>query len=242
MVQSLKRDEFESEKRSSRELLLRLLGWAVVLLLAKVFLSIVVEYRRYFPADFESNFLSGRRHSFTGTYRQAFYVHILSSPIALILATFLVVSQGKGRLRWWHRWAGRAQFLLVMLVVVPSGMIMAKDAYAGPISAAGFVVLNLATAGCLVLAVLRARQRRFVAHRRWAMRCFILLASPLLLRLIAGAAIVTGMESERSYQLNSWISWLIPLIVYETCFARRPRREWSSDRVAAVPTEKEAVP
>ncbi|EMI44236.1 DUF2306 domain-containing protein [Rhodopirellula sp. SWK7] len=225
MAQTINRDQCDDGKLRRREILTRMLFWAVVVVLLKVFLSIVVEYRRYFPADFESNFLSGRRHSFTGGYRQAFYVHILSSPVALGLATFLMISGGKKRWRVLHRFVGRIQFALVLLVVVPSGMVMAKDAYAGPTSAAGFVSLNVATAACLVMAVWRARGRKFVAHRRWATRSFVLLASPLLLRLIAGAAIVSGLESERSYQLNSWISWLIPLLIYEICFAYpKPRQ------------------
>ncbi|MCM2374520.1 DUF2306 domain-containing protein [Aporhodopirellula aestuarii] len=237
MAQTINRDERDDGKFRRRELLARILFWAVVLVLVKVFLSIVIEYRRYFPADFESNFLSGRRHSFTGGYRQAFYVHILSSPIALVLATFLVVSGGKKRWQVMHRFAGRIQFILVLLVVVPSGMVMAKDAYAGPISAAGFISLNVATAACLVMAVWRARNRKFVAHRRWATRSFVLLASPLLLRLIAGAAIVTGWESERSYQLNSWISWLIPLMIYEICFAYPKPRQFSSGTSAVIQVE-----
>ncbi len=220
-----------------RDRLVRILVWCIVLLLVKVFVSIVWEYRRYFPADFESNFLSGRRYSFTGSYWYAFYIHIVSSPVALILAAFLTVSGGRPRWLRRHRWAGRLQFFLVLLVVVPSGMVMARDAYAGPISALGFVALNVATAGCLVLAVVRARSRKFVAHQRWATRTFILLASPLLLRIFAGVAIVTGIESERTYQLNSWISWLIPLLIYETCFSKSKRPQYSSRSVPAMNIE-----
>ncbi|WP_404306364.1 DUF2306 domain-containing protein [Neorhodopirellula lusitana] len=224
----------DSGKTRRRAWLYRMLFWAMVVLFVKVFLSIVLEYRRYFPADFESNFLSGRRHSFSGSYRQAFYIHIFSSPIALGLATFLMASGGRARFCKLHRWAGRLQFGLVALVVFPSGMVMAKDAYAGPISAAGFAVLNVATVACLCMAVWRARTAEFAAHQRWATRCFVLLASPLLLRLIAGAAIVTGLESERSYQMNSWFSWLIPLLIYETCFARTERRQFNK----AVPASE----
>jgi hypothetical protein len=215
MTRTLASTVSSQEKSPRRSLLMRVLVGCIVLLLVKVFLSIVWEYRRYFPADFESNFLSGRRYTFTGSYWYAFYVHIVSSPIALMLAAFQMVSGGRARWLRLHRWAGRVQLILVLLLVVPSGMVMARDAYAGPISALGFVVLNVATAACLILAVVRARSRKFAAHQRWATRTFILLASPLLLRILAGVAIVTGIESERTYQLNSWISWLIPLLVYQ---------------------------
>lgn len=215
-----------------RRWLLRFFLWGVVVLLAKVFFSIVTEYRRYFPADFESNFLSGRRYTFSGIYRDAFYVHILSSPLALMIATYLLVSGGRPGQRRWHRIAGRIQLFLVLSVVVPSGMVMAMDAYAGAVSGAGFAVLNVLVSVTLVVAVIRARARKFPSHRQWATRCFLLLASPLLLRLIAGFNIVAGLESANSYRLNSWISWLIPLLGYEIFLAIRKRKH--SDEVALV--------
>jgi hypothetical protein len=70
-----------------------------------------------------------------------------------------------------------------------------------------------------------ARTKDFRLHRRWATRCFLLLASPLLLRLIAGAAIVTHMESDWFYRLNAWLSWLIPLTIYETWWRCRSSDE-----------------
>jgi len=128
-----------------------------------------------------------------------------------------MLSGGRVGQRDWHRRMGRVQFFLVLLVVVPSGMVMARDAYAGPVAGAGFAVLNLAVALSLslVMAVVRARARRFTSHRQWATRSFVLLASPLLLRLFAGFFIVTGWESANTYRWNSWASWLIPLVGYE---------------------------
>ncbi len=105
--------------------------------------------------------------------------------------------------------------LLVLAVVVPSGLVMATQAHAGPIAAYGFASLSIATAACAMMALYFARNRNFRSHPSWAIRCFLLLASPLLLRLISGAAIVTQMESEWFYRLNAWVSWLIPLVIYE---------------------------
>lgn len=189
---------------------------AVSALFAKVLVSILLEYRWYFPADFDaSEFLSGRRHTFFGVYRSAFYAHIVSGPIAVILGAFLMLSGGRSRYRRLHRYSGRLLMLIVLGVVLPSGLVMARQAYAGQIAAWGFASLSVATAACAATAWRLVRARKFQTHRRWATRCFILLASPLLLRLIAGAVIVMQMESEWSYRLNAWLSWLIPLAIYE---------------------------
>ena len=189
---------------------------AVGLLFLKVFLSILIEYRWYFPADFDrSAFLSGRRDSFIGIYRMAFYTHLLAGPLALIIATYLMFSGGKHKLRKLHRTLGKLQLVLVLAILVPSGWVMAQQAYAGPIAAVGFSLLSIATGGSVLAAGYFAMRRKFQAHQRWATRCFLLLASPLLLRLVTGGAIVLQRESELFYCLNAWLSWLIPLAIHE---------------------------
>ncbi len=189
---------------------------AVALLGVRVLLGILLEYRWYFPADFdESAFLGGRRYTFTGFYPTFFYVHILSGPVAITLASFLILSGGHPRFRWWHRQAGRALVLIVLLLLCPSGLMMARQAYAGPPAAAGFALLSLLTAAAALMSAYHARARRFALHRRWAQRCFLLLISPLILRLMAGITIVMDVESEWTYRLIAWLSWLVPLIAYE---------------------------
>jgi uncharacterized membrane protein len=199
---------------------LRKLRWiallAVALLFAKVLLGILLEYRWYFPADFDSSaFLSGRRHSFFGVYRAAFYAHLISGPLAVVVGVFLMLSGGRPRFRQFHRPAGRLQMLLVLAVVAPSGLVMAREATAGPIAAYGFASLSGATAACAAMALYCARARKFQSHRRWATRCFVLLASPLLLRLVSGVVIVLQLESDWAYRLNAWLSWLVPMAILE---------------------------
>lgn len=189
---------------------------ALSLLFAKVFLSILNQYRFYFPADFESDFLSLRREIFHGLYRAAFYVHIVSAPAAVLAGLFLVVSGHEMRFRKMHRRAGGMLAAIVLAFVTPSGLIMAVYAPAGHFAGAGLATLAISTAACLIMTIRRARQRQFRIHRRWALRCFILLCSPLLLRLITGFVIVTQIDPDLADRLNPWLSWLIPLASFET--------------------------
>lgn len=211
--------------------------WAVGLLLVKVLLAILYEYRWYFPADFDqSAFLSGRRYTFVGAYRVAFYTHIISGPLAILLGCALMVTGGKSRLRSLHRIAGRSQMFVVLGLVTPSGLVMAQQAYGGEIAAAGFTLHTFATAACAIAAVTYAVRRKFLQHRRWATRCFVLLCSPLLLRLVSGVAIVTDAESEWIYRLNAWLSWLIPLLIYELWWRQSPSGREGRAAFGAVPT------
>lgn len=193
-----------------------MIGLALFALFTKVLLSILWQYQWYFPLDFEQSlFLIGRRESFVGVYPAAFYVHLLSGPPAVLLGLFLVVTGRNGTLRAWHRAAGRILALDVLLFLVPSGLWMARHAYAGPIAGAGFATLSLLTGIYMTVAVYLAMTRKFQAHQHAATSCFLLLVSPLILRLASGFAIVAGIESELYYQFNAWLSWLVPFLIYE---------------------------
>jgi hypothetical protein len=198
--------------------------FAIALLLTKVFVSILWEYRGYFPADFESAFLSGKRVIFHGGYRVAFYAHIISGPITLLLATFLITTGGRTRLRSWHRWTGRTLLAISMLVMLPSGLVIAQDAYAGPAATLGFTTLTIITGFCLITAARYAALRIFQKHKMWAIRSFILLVSPLILRLGSGVLIRFEWESELAYSLNAWLSWMLPLFLFELTAWFKPKR------------------
>ncbi len=188
---------------------------ALTLLFTKLLLSTLYEYRWYFPADFDSPFLTGRQMVFHGIYRTSFYAHIIAGPIAVILGACLILSGGRRRVVQFHRYIGRLQIGIVVLILAPSGLVMANWAHAGPIAGIGFALLSLATAATAIAAVVQARARNFRSHRNWANRCFILLCSPLLLRFISGVLTVMHWDSAWTYQLNAWVSWLAPLAGYE---------------------------
>lgn len=200
--------------------------FAVAVLFFKIFCAVLVEYRWYLPPDFENSaFLSGRRFTFEGWYRIAFYSHIFSGPVALLLASFLMLTGVRPRFRSFHRVAGRVLVLCTLAFVVPSGLIMAKQAYGGTFGAIGFTLLSIATGLSAIGAAYSAMTKSMRLHRHMATRCFILLVSPLLLRLAGGAAIYLDCESELYYQLNAWFSWILPLGVYEV-YASGIRLRW----------------
>lgn len=204
---------------------------AVVLL--RVFCLILLEYPNYFPANFESMFLAGRDGYFYGHYSIAFYAHIVTGPISLLLAA-LLMSSGRGWIssRWLmarHAMMGKSLAAIVVLAMLPSGVVMATRAFTGPIAGLGFASQALLTGVTVVLAANYARRRNYERHQRWATRCFLLLLAPLLLRLGTGFFYVTGIESAATYQLLAWISWIVPLVCYESVWRIRARRVEISD-------------
>lgn len=199
-----------------RNKLMKLFWICAVLLAFRVLYLIVKEYPLYFPADFQqSAFLTGRREFFSGIYRTAFYVHIVIGPATIVLAIFLLFTGLKARSMKLHRTAGQLLVGLTVLLLAPTGLVMATRAYTGLFAGIGFATLSILTAASALVTLFLARQRKFKRHQVWAIRTFILLCSPLILRLMSGVFIVTDLESPWTYRINAWLSWLLPLLLFE---------------------------
>jgi uncharacterized membrane protein len=193
-------------------LLLFLLRAAAVLLILRVLVTIVANYPDYFPPDFNSLFLQGRELTFHGLYRVAFYVHIFAGPMVLLGGLVLLSDYVRRRWPGLHRHLGRVQVMVLLLLLLPTSLVMSTQAFGGWWAGLSFALLSVMTAGCAVIGVVYARRRLFQQHRRWMLRCVVLLCSAVILRLVSGAAGVLGVESpELAYILAAWSSWLLPL-------------------------------
>lgn len=187
----------------------------VCLLILKVTLTIVMNYRDYLPPNFESDFLLGRDTYFFGAYQWAFYTHIAVGPLTLILGMFLLSDRMRKLFPDWHPQLGRIQVALVLLMLTPSGMWMAMYSATGTVAGVGFASLAVTTGACVWFGWRSAVQREFARHRRWMKRCSILLCSAVVLRLTVGFFIVTDIDGAWVYPMTAWTSWLVPLLVLE---------------------------
>jgi hypothetical protein len=169
----------------------------VGLLIVKVTVEVVLGYRNYLPPSFQSEFLSGRESYFFGAYQWAFYPHIASGPVSLLLGMILLSERFRQQFPKWHRWLGRVQVVTILLIVAPSGLWMAFYAEAGIWATVGFAILACVTAACAAFGWRSAVHRRFKVHRLWMERCFLLLCSTVVLRLLGGFAVVAATASER---------------------------------------------
>ena len=121
----------------------RLLPLLAGLLILRVTIVVVLNYRNYLPPDFESDFLQDREQYFWKGYHWAFYAHLVSGPLSLILGMILISDRFRTRFPNWHRYLGRLQAINVLFLVAPSGLLMAYYAMTGPIAAMGFAVLAI---------------------------------------------------------------------------------------------------
>jgi uncharacterized membrane protein len=205
-----------------------------VVLILRVTVGVVLRYRFYVPPDFGSDFLRGREDYFFGSYQWAFYAHIASGPFALILGLIQLSDRFRRRHAHWHRQLGKIQIANVLLVVAPSGAWMALRAETGALAGSAFGVLAVATAITAWFGWRSAVRRNFAEHRRWMGRCYVLLCSAVVVRVIGGALVVAGIGDDWTYPLAAWLSLLLPLTVFEVLTGTRwpaPGRR----QAAAVP-------
>lgn len=196
---------------------------AFILLALKVVVVTFLSYRDYMPPNFGSDFLAGRQSYFWQGYHWAFYPHIVAGPVTLLLGLVLLSESFRRRWSRWHRWLGRIQVGLVLLVVVPSGFVMGLRAAFGPIAAVGFVTLSITLAVTVSMGWKAAVNRRFDAHQRWMLRCFALLFSAVVIRLNGGIGAIFGFDADWYYIQTAWSSWIIPLVGVELLLRYRKR-------------------
>lgn len=197
-------------------LLTTALRWLAVALVLRVLVLILANYPDYFPPNFDSLFLQGREATFAGVYRLAFYVHIVSGPVVLFTGLILLSEHVRRRHRGVHRLLGRVHVAMLLLLMLPSSVVMARHAFGGWPAGLSFLALSAATAGCAVAGIVHARRRRYDRHRRWMLRTYVLICSAVVLRLVSGAAGLIGVPSpEAAYIVAAWSSWLLPLATFE---------------------------
>jgi uncharacterized membrane protein len=204
--------------------LTRMLLVAAVLLIARVTIGTVLGYRDYWPPNFDADFLLGRESYFFGAYAWAFYAHLVAGPLSLVAGTILVSERFRRRQPRWHRWLGRVQVATVLLVLVPSGLWMARYAITGAAAGVGLGLLAGVTAICCTCGWRAAVARRFDEHQRWMWRTYLLLCSAVVIRVFGGIATIFQLDAPWIYALSVWTSWIGPLAVFEACLLFRGGR------------------
>lgn len=139
-------------------------------------------------------------------WRAALLVHVASGMACLVAAAGQFFRPLLRRAPWLHRWMGRAYVSLVLVLVCPSGMILALFAKGGWAGQTGFLVL-----GALMFHDTLNGQRAIVrrdlhAHIRWMIRSFAMAATAITFRLLHLGFALAGMAYETNYILSLWLS------------------------------------
>ena len=150
----------------------------------------------------------------------AMWVHIIGAPIALILAPMQLWSGLRRRRPGLHRWVGRAYAAAFILSSLASLGMMANFA-GSPLAAASFSFLAVISIAFTVLGVAHARAGRIAQHRRWMLRSVALAFAAVTLRVLMAPLMLAGWTVLETYDITSWLSWMLNLAVLEWWLRRR---------------------
>jgi uncharacterized membrane protein len=149
-------------------------------------------------------------------WRIAFFIHIYASMWVL----FAGFTQFSARLQknrpQLHRTLGYIYVVDVLLITGPAGLVMGFYANGGMLSRTAFVSLAVLWMFFTATALIKARQKKFKAHRRFMIRSYALTLSAITLRAwkyaITNSIQLPPMDV---YRVVAWLGWVGNLLVAE---------------------------
>lgn len=172
-----------------------------------------------------------------------FAIHALFAAIITVGGLLQLVPQVRRAAPWFHRWSGRL-FLVAAGIMAVGGLwlVWGRGTYLSLVSGISVSLNGVLILLFAALAWRLAVQRRIDAHRRWAMRLFMVVNGVWFLRVgLMGWVLANqgpvGMNRTLSGPADLVItygSYLIPLALLELYFAARRARSPAAKWAASV--------
>lgn len=163
-------------------------------------------------------------------WRIAFFIHVYAS-LWVLLAGFTQFSKWIQRNnRRLHRTMGYIYATNVLLITGPAGLLMGFYANGGISSRIAFVMLATLWIFFTAMALVKARQKDFKAHRNYMIRSYALTLSALTLRAWK-FAITNNFELPPMdvYRSVAWLGW-VPNLIFAEWLIRRNKRKTSPNK------------
>ncbi|MEQ1675138.1 MAG: DUF2306 domain-containing protein [Chitinophagaceae bacterium] len=168
-------------------------------------------------------------------WRIAFFIHVYAS-LWVLFAGFTQFSKRLQRNNpSLHRTLGYVYVVDVLLITGPAGLIMGFYANGGLFSRIAFVLLAVLWIFFTAMALIKAKQKNFKAHRNYMIRSYALTLSALTLRAwkyaITNTMTVPPMDV---YRVVAWLGWVGNLVFAEYLIRRtgirRIKRDYSGKK------------
>ncbi len=139
-----------------------------------------------------------------------FPVHMLTGGLALLLVPLAIGLRGTR----WHRWAGRAagiDILCAGLTAIP----VALTAPLTPVAAAGFSTQALVWLALLAKGYWHIRRRDIAGHWQTMVMLAAVTSGAMFFRIYLALWAIYGTRRQLTifYGVDSWVAWLLPLLL-----------------------------
>jgi hypothetical protein len=169
----------------------------------------------YIPYNTDVGFLRIKQEYISiDIWRTAFFIHVYAS-MWVLFAGFTQFSKKLQRSNVkLHRTMGYIYVTNVLLITGPAGLLMGFYANGGLLSRIGFVSLAILWILFTAMALIRAKQKNFKAHRRFMILSYSLTLSAITLRVwkyvITNTMTLPPMDV---YRVVAWLGWVGNLAV-----------------------------
>lgn len=172
-----------------------------------------------------------------------FIVHVLLAAVITLGGLLQLIPVIRRRLPWLHRWNGRT-FIVIAYILAIGGLWMTwmRPTYLSTISAIAVSVDGVLIVIFATLTWRLAIKRQIEAHRKWAMRTFMVVNGVWFLRIgIMGWVLISqggaGLTKDMSGPLDILLqfgAFLIPLSVLELYFLAQRSQHRLTKRLVSV--------
>src|SRR5688500_12672527 len=181
----------------------------------------------YIPYDIDVGFLRIKQDYIDiDHWRIAFFVHVYASMWALLAGFTQFSSYIQSFYPRVHRTLGYVYVTNVLLITGPASLLMSFYANGGPTSKIAFGLLAIGWIVFTAIALVKAKNGDFAAHRNWMIRSYALTLSALTLRAwkwsITNTVELPPMDV---YRAVAWLGWVPNLLIAELLIRRFAFRE-----------------
>ena len=192
----------------------------VILLAALAFFTVLMAKItvEYIPYNTDVGFLQIKQDYIDlDVWRTAFFVHVYMSTWVLLAGFTQFSTKIRDIYPRGHRGLGYSYVLNVLFITGPASLIMAFYANGGLPSKAAFLLLAIGWLYFTAMAVIKARNGDYDAHRDYMIRSYALTLSALTLRAWKWSInnSIDGLPPMDVYRAVAWLGWVPNLIFAE---------------------------
>jgi hypothetical protein len=172
---------------------------------------------QYVPVRYDVAFLLVKEAAIAHThYKVAFFSHVYTSILVLILGATQLSSTIRRRFPAMHRRVGKGYVVLILLVASPSGLLMALYANGGAATQLSFALQAVLWFTFTLMALIHVKRGNWISHRNFMWRSYALTLSAISLRLFKWIIVSTlAWPPMDTYRLVAWLGWMVNLAVVE---------------------------
>ena len=176
----------------------------------------------YIPYDTDIGFLRIKQdYVDIDHWRIAFFVHVYASMWALLAGFTQFSSQIQSFYPRVHRALGYVYVTNVLLITGPASLLMSIYANGGPTSKIAFGLLAIGWIAFTAIALIKAKNGDFAAHRNFMIRSYALTLSALTLRAWKwGLTNSVELPPMDVYRAVAWLGWVPNILVAELLIRR----------------------